>query len=131
MNNPAQPWVESAHRSLDAAEVLYQAQLWPQTCFNSQQCVEIMFKAAITSTGIASPRTHGIMELYNLLDAPLQSALQHFVSALDDLDDFYAPTRYPDARAGSLPGGLPEQTEATAALDTARAVVRIVEPLLP
>ncbi len=46
MNAAARPWAESAHRSLDAAEVLYQAQLWPQTCFNAQQSVEIMFKAA-------------------------------------------------------------------------------------
>ncbi len=50
---------------------------------------------------------------------------------MNRLDDYYTPTRYPDTQPGALPGGLPEEPEATAALDTARAVVRIVEPLLP
>jgi len=131
MNAAARPWVESAHRSLDAAEVLYQAQLWPQTCFNAQQCVELLFKASIVSTNTAPPRVHGIMDLFGSLDAPLQQALQHRVSDLRSLDLYYAPTRYPDAQPGTLPGGLPGQAEAMTALDTAREVVRIVEPMLP
>ncbi len=131
MSAASQPWVESAHRSLDAAEVLYQAQLWPQTCFNAQQCVELMFKAVIVSTDVAPPRVHGIMDLFGRLGTPTQRALQPLAAELRSLDLYYMPTRYPDAQPGALPGGLPEEPEATAALDTARAVVRIVEPLLP
>ena len=131
MNAASRPWVESAHRSLDAAEALYQSQLWPQTCFNAQQCVEIIFKAAIVSTDVAPPRIHGIMDLYKHLDAPMRHALQHLNTDLRTLDLYYMPTRYPDAQSGSLPGGLPDEPDATAALETARAVMRIVEPLLP
>lgn len=131
MNKPQQPWLESSHRSLDAAEVLYQARLWPQTCFNAQQCVELAFKAAIASAGTAPPRVHGIIELFGRLDASLQNTLQHLTSSLQSLDLYYAATRYPDAMPGSLPTGLPGQSGATTALATAREVLQTLEPLLP
>ena len=130
MNAAAQLWAESAQRSLEAAEVLYAAGLWPQTCFNAQQCVEMMFKAAIVGTGVAPPRVHGIIELFKRLDAPLQFAVRHLNAGLQALDLYYAPARYPDALPGGLPGGLPGDAEATAALATARDIVTIVTPLL-
>lgn len=43
-----------------------------------------------------------------------------------DLDLYYAPTRYPDAVAGALPGGLPQETEASRALSTAADVMVIL-----
>jgi HEPN domain-containing protein len=116
---------------LDAAEALYQAHLWPQACFNAQQCVELMFKAAIVGTNVAPPRVHGTMDLLGCLDTSIQQSLQQLMTDLRSLDLYYAPTRYPDAQPGTLPGGLPGQDEATAALNVAREVARIVEPMLP
>ncbi|PZS01126.1 MAG: hypothetical protein DLM70_12390 [Chloroflexi bacterium] len=37
MSDAARTWVESAFRSLDAAEILYAAGRWPQTCFHARQ----------------------------------------------------------------------------------------------
>lgn len=71
------------------------------------------------------------MDLFAILDAAIQAALSHLAGELRTLDLNYMPTRYPDTQPGMLPGGLPGQDEATAALDTAREVVRIVEPMLP
>jgi len=41
-------------------------------------------------------------------------------SALTKLDDYYIPTRYPDALPGTLPEGLPEQSDAENAIGLAR-----------
>lgn len=71
------------------------------------------------------------MDLFGRLDGAIQQVLPHLANDLRSLDLYYSPSRYPDVQPGSLPGGLPGQAEATAALDTAREVVRIVEPLLP
>jgi HEPN domain-containing protein len=48
-------------------------------------------------------------------------------SDLVGLDDFYIPTRYPDALPGVLPEGLPGKAEAEEALILARAVLERVE----
>jgi HEPN domain-containing protein len=85
-----------------------------------------MLKAAVAHTGVAPPRIHVIMELLSRVDGTLQDALQHLASGLQDLDRYYAPTRYPDAIVGSLPG----EQEATEALATAREVASIVEGAL-
>jgi len=43
------------------------------------------------------------------------------------LNQYYAPTRYPDAAAAIAPAGLPGQTEAQRALDYARGILRAIE----
>ena len=63
MNEDVQPWVEYAPVDLRAAEVLYDADLWGQTCFHAQQCVEKMLKAALIAHGKGYPRIHNIVEL--------------------------------------------------------------------
>ncbi len=126
MNDPAHPWVESALRSLDAAEILYGAERWPQTCFHAQHCAELLLKAAIVHRGVVPPRVHGIMELLSHLDPSHQEALELLASGLQDLDRYYAPTRYPDAVVGSLPS----KQEATEALAVAREVAAVIDGVL-
>jgi HEPN domain-containing protein len=46
------------------------------------------------------------------------------------LDQFYIPTRYPDALPGSLANGLPDRDLACEALDTAQQLLRIIEDRL-
>lgn len=41
MNESTQRWVESALRSLDAAQFHHEGGRWPQTCFHAQQAVEM------------------------------------------------------------------------------------------
>jgi HEPN domain-containing protein len=45
------------------------------------------------------------------------------------LDRFSIPTRYPDALPGSLPEGLPDQSDAVEALAVAREVLQTVTAL--
>jgi HEPN domain-containing protein len=126
MSDLGQPWAESGKRSLAAAEVLFREELWPQACFNAQQCVELMFKAAIASRDIAPPRVHGIMELLSHLEPKTQDQLQGLTLGLQDLDRYYSSTRYPDAVIGGLPG----RKEAVEAVGLAQEVVRVIETAL-
>jgi HEPN domain-containing protein len=42
------------------------------------------------------------------------------------LDQFYIPTRYPDAIPGSLPDSLPDKKNAKEALKTAQKLLKII-----
>jgi HEPN domain-containing protein len=48
-----------------------------------------------------------------------------------ELDQFYIPTRYPDAVPGSLPEGLPQRQHAEKALEVARSCHALVTGTSP
>ncbi len=68
--------------------------------------------------GETLPRTHSIADLIRLLPADWFGDLR--ADLLETMDDYYLPTRYPDALPGTLPEGLPGKAEAEEALDLAR-----------
>lgn len=43
------------------------------------------------------------------------------------LDDYYIPTRYPDALPGALPDGLPDKSEAREAVALPFALLELVD----
>ncbi|MDQ2831011.1 MAG: HEPN domain-containing protein [Chloroflexota bacterium] len=130
MNEDVQSWVEYATVDLRAAEVLYDADLWGQTCFHAQQCVEKMLKAALIAHGKGYPRIHNIVELLALLDEDTANKLADVAAEAGSLDEFYIPTRYPEALAGVLPDRMPEREDATEALDLARRIFAIMQGVL-
>lgn len=115
----AQRWMAFAHQDLRMAELALDAEIFNQTCFHAQQCAEKCLKACLAAGGALLPRTHLIADLLQQLPAPAQSAIADLEQDLVALDQFYIPTRYPDALPGSLPEGLPQRPHATAALATA------------
>jgi len=130
MNEDVQPWVEYATVDLRAAEVLYDADLWGQTCFHTQQCVEKMLESALIAHGKRYPRSHNIVELLALLDEDTASKLADVAAEVGSLDEFYIPARYPEALAGALPDRMPEREDAAEALDLARQIFAIVQGAL-
>ena len=62
------------------------------------------------------PRTHRLIDLMTLLEAP---ALDKLADELRVLEGFYIPTRYPDALPNTLPEALPGEQEAKEALTAA------------
>jgi HEPN domain-containing protein/predicted nucleotidyltransferase len=116
----AQRWLTFAEQDLHMAALALGAEIFNQTCFHAQQCVEKCLKACLTAAGELVPRTHLIADLVQQLSAPAQAAIAGLEEAFLALDQFYIPTRYPDALPGSLPEGLPQQSHADMALITAR-----------
>src|SRR5215510_15878507 len=117
----AQRWLTFAEQDLRMAELALGAEIFNQTCFHAQQCAEKCLKACLAAGGALLPRTHLIADLLQQLPATAQEAVAGFEQDLLTLDQFYIPTCYPDALPGSLPTGLPQQSNAAIALATARA----------
>jgi HEPN domain-containing protein len=116
----AQRWLTFAEQDLRMAELALSAEIFNQTCFHAQQCVEKCLKACLTAAGELLPRTPRIADLLQQLPAAAQGTVAGLEQELLVLDQFYIPTRYPDALPGSLPEGLPQQPHAAMALATAR-----------
>jgi HEPN domain-containing protein len=116
----AQRWLEFAEQDLRTAEMTLSGEIFNQVCFHSQQCAEKCVKACLAAAGELLPRTRRIADLLSQLPADAQAVVIDFEESLLDLDQFYIPTRYPDALPGSLPEGLPQKSHAEAALTTAR-----------
>lgn len=102
------------------AELAVEEGIWNQVCFHAQQCAEKSLKAVLSSHGHLPPRTHKLADLVSFLGEEVPPDLG------DDLlllDRFYIPTRYPDALPGSLPDGLPCESDAREALTLARKIM--------
>ena len=119
MSEVAERWLTFAREDVRMAELALEDGIYNQTCFHSQQCVEKTLKGALAyHQGETLPRTHSIADLIRLLPADWFGDLR--ADLLETMDDYYLPTRYPDALPGTLPEGLPGKAEAEEALDLAR-----------
>jgi len=124
MNENTERWLSYAREDLRAAQAVLREGLPNQACFHAQQCVEKCLKSALARADIAPPKTHSIQELASRLPSMLSSIS---VEILAELDDYYIPTRYPDALPGALPEGLPSKTDAERAVALADQVMVEVE----
>lgn len=119
-------WLEFAKEDLKTAEITFQAELYNQVCFHSQQCAEKALKANLESRGKAIPKIHFLDELLNLC-AEADKAFENLKDHCSKLDDYYIPTRYPEALPGMLPEGLPNKDDAREALAFAKEIMEFVK----
>jgi HEPN domain-containing protein len=122
--NEAERWLTFAREDLRVAELVLREAIYNQACFHAQQCVEKSLKALVAyfRKG-APPKTHDITDLVQLIPG---NWLGNLGNDLSKLDDYYIPTRYPDALPGALPEGLPEQADAEEAVRLACDLVALV-----
>jgi HEPN domain-containing protein len=122
-------WLLFATSDLRIAELALADKIYHQACFHAQQCAEKSLKGIFAQTmKTAPPRTHSIADLVNRLPQGLQEKLD--LEALSVLDNFYIPTRYPDALPGALPDSLPNEEDAKEAFAIAKAVLAIAQQML-
>ena len=114
-NQITQEWLFYALSDLRSAE---QSDINHQVCFHSQQTAEKSLKAVLAWKNQVIPKTHSIWNLTNTVIKTVAN-LSNKESLLDKarfLDQFYVPSRYPDALPGSLPEGLPSSSDAQKSL---------------
>ena len=120
MNEAAERRLTFAREDLRVAEVVLAEGVYNQVCFHAQQCVEKALKAMLVGLGLAPPRLHSITDLLSLFPPDYLAELR---DDLVELDNYYIPTRCPDALPGSLPEGLPGESEAEEALRLAQILL--------
>ncbi|HLC26603.1 MAG TPA: HEPN domain-containing protein [bacterium] len=105
------------------AKLAYDARLYNQVCFHCQQGAEKCLKAFLLEKDGKYPKTHSLAELLSLASLRNESLF----GLKDDcfyLDQFYVPTRYPDAPLGSLPEGEPKRKDAQRAMEILMDLLR-------
>lgn len=118
-------WLFYAFSDLRSAE---QSDINHQTCFHSQQTAEKSLKAVLAWKKQAIPKTHSIWKLTNVVikTAPNLPNRELLLDSASFLDQFYVPSRYPDALPGSLPEGLPTIEDAQKSLELAKDFYQLV-----
>lgn len=125
MNGESERWLQFAREDLQVAELAFEASIYNQACFHSQQCAEKAIKGLLLLQGKTPPRTHSLGDLLTLLDPnPFTTSLY-----IQLLDRFYIPTRYPDALPGSLQEDLPTHEDAMEALVVTRQILETIAVL--
>jgi len=118
-------WLEKASEDLTVARLVLKEGHTAHTCFLSQQCIEKSLKAYLLFQANDYPRTHKLVDLLNSC-ATLDTAFSQFLSECTVVDQYYVPTRYPDGIPGSTASGLPSETEAKEAMQTAEKILQFV-----
>lgn len=108
-------WFYFAEEDIKMAESAFKERIFNQACFHSQQAVEKMLKGFLKAKGVIIPRTHFLIELLKIC-IKIDKDFQDLRDECAILDDYYIPTRYPDAIPGVLPEGLPKEKDAKEAL---------------
>ncbi|MBI5620828.1 HEPN domain-containing protein [Candidatus Gottesmanbacteria bacterium] len=122
-------WLFFADSDFTLAKKALEEHIFHLVCFHTQQAAEKLLKAALIARGEMPPKTHALRELYLLVVKYAPELEAHF-PALKRFDRYYMPTRYPDALPGSLPEGLPVESDAWQAIADAEALFGLIRPLL-
>ena len=115
-------WLQFCEEDIRMAELAMREGIYNQVCFHSQQCIEKSLKAILVAEGIDVPRTHKVVDLIAEVNRVTGEDLFKRFKGIEIVDQYYIPTRYPDAVLGILPEGVPGKDEATEAIEFARAV---------
>jgi HEPN domain-containing protein len=124
-NLPRQ-WLDKAAEDLVVARLVLAENHTPHACFLSQQCVEKSLKAFLIFRTNDHPRTHKLVDLLG----ECQKLDPSFGAFLDDciiIDQYYIPTRYPDAIPGTASEGVPSSAESQEAIELAEKIHQFVK----
>jgi len=98
-------WLSQAENDLGAAQLMVERAFYAQACFMCHQVAEKALKALAYYRGDRYVLGHSLIELLREIVGTFPEMSQ-FESLMGVLNQYYVPTRYPDA----LPGGTPFET---------------------
>lgn len=125
----ARRWLAQATADSESAAMACDQERYDLSLFMCQQTAEKLVKAVLIWRSGDYQRTHLIGDLVEELrrvDVPLADAL----TELRALDNYYLPTRYPDALGGAVPALTFQREETDLARDRVARGLRVVERLL-
>lgn len=123
--NLSQQWLAKAAEDLTVAQLVLPENHLAHVCFLSQQCIEKALKAYLIAKINQYPRTHKLVDLLQQCMG-IDPNFSQFLADCISVDQYYLPTRYPDATPGGLPSGLPTMTQAQKAITAADQILQHV-----
>lgn len=122
MSNRARDWLDQAKDDLRWGCASKDSGFYSQTCFIAQQVAEKSLKALAYFRGAAFVRGHSVLVVCRELEinGELEEAAQR-------LDQYYIPTRYPDAQPAGAPFRFFTAAQAGEALELAGRFVEKAE----
>ena len=126
----AMRWLRQAENDLAFAELGAREGFHAQACFTSQQAAEKALKAVHYLSGARYVPGHSLVELLDTVEVSTGSFCG-LVDSARQLDQYYIPTRYPNALPGGIPAEVYSSAQAEDAVTRARAFVDAARALLP
>ena len=111
------------------ARVVLREGFYAQACFAAQQVAEKALKALAFKRGDRYAIGHSLHELVTRLESTYPQLSSHNRLARV-LDQYYVPTRYPDALAGGIPFETYDEEQAQEAVEGAAAVVQSADSII-
>jgi HEPN domain-containing protein len=127
--NLSRQWLDRAREDCAVAHLVLREGHTAHACFLAQQCAEKSLKAFLLARSNAFPRTHKLVDLTSEC-AQLDGGFSPFLPECAVIDQYYVPTRYPDAIPGNLSSGVPSSAEAAEAVGIADRILRFVQDQL-
>lgn len=124
-----QAWLDRAADDLAVGKLVLKNGYTAHSCFLAHQAFEKSLKAFLIKQRAAHPRTHKLVDLVTECTA-LDKTFAGLLTGAIVLDQYYIPTRYPDATPGTLAEGSPSTKQAKEALHTAQDAFDTVSNLL-
>jgi len=126
MSNRAQDWLDQAKDDLRWGHASAESGFYSQSCFIAQQVAEKALKALAYHRGAELVRGHSVLVVCRELkiNGVLEEAAQR-------LDQYYIPTRYPDAQPSGAPFRFFTSGQADEALEFAARFIEKAESEIP
>lgn len=123
-------WLSQAENDLGAAQLMVEREFYAQACFMCHQVAEKALKALAYYRGDRYVLGHSLTELLREIVGtfPGMSQFEEFMGVLNQ---YYVPTRYPDALPGGTPFETYNQRQADEALAGASRLVDAARGLIP
>ena len=119
-------WLKQAEHALGVARTLLRDACFAEACFHAEQTGQLALKAFLYGRGERFVNVHSVKQLVEQC-AGYDAAFGRLIDAGKVLDQYYIPTRYPDALA--FPG-VPYETyterQASEAVGLASSIVELV-----
>lgn len=127
----ANEWLHYAGEDLRSAEILFKEEIYSQTCFHAQQCVEKSLKAFLIFKCASFRKIHDLNELLEICLSNGGGEMKSFSSSIAELNMFYVPIRYPDGVPGGLADRMPDRKTAKAAFNSAEDIYNFITGCVP
>lgn len=126
MNREVALWLEAAGVDLRAAAVLLNEEIFELACFHAQQAVEKALKGLLVERSGTHPKGHSLEQLLSMPEVS-EEERGRWRAESRRLDEYYLPTRYPDAMPLGAAAGPAREHADTALADATRIVREIRE----